>query len=89
MAEGALYDHSVIRGHRIYKRVWTPVVGKELLQRDLTNSYDIFAVAIMKDGMVVGHVPIFQLMYVHSTWRRYILRGSKTLGKGLHLQVQG
>ena len=53
MAEDVPRDlvlHSVIRGHHIYKRIWTPVVGEELLlQRDLTNSYDIFAVGIMKD----------------------------------------
>ena len=61
MAEGASYDlllDSVIRGHHIYKRTWTPYVGEELpLQRERTNSHDAFAVTIKKDGSVVGRVP--------------------------------
>ena len=37
----------------------TPVIGKELpLQRELTNNHDVFAVGVMKDRVVVGHVPI-------------------------------
>ena len=94
MAEGAPRDlvlHSVIRGHHIYKRIWTPVVGEELLlQRDLTNIYDIFAVGIMKDGMIVGHVPIELSFGVCTFIQRggdvsCEVTGSRTLGKGLEV----
>lgn len=38
--------------------VWTPVVGEDLpLEQEPGNSYDPFAVTIMKDD-VVGRVPI-------------------------------
>ena len=37
---------------------WTPVIGEVLpVKREQTNNYDCFAVAVMKDGEVVGHVP--------------------------------
>ena len=49
---------SMIRGHHIYKSIWTPVVGEELtLQREDSNDHDLHAVAVVKDGNVVGHVP--------------------------------
>ena len=48
----------VIRGHHIYKSIWTPVVGGILmLKTEDGNSYDAHAVAVIKDGCVVGHVP--------------------------------
>ena len=48
----------MIRGHHIYKSIWTPVVGEELtLQREDSNDHDIHAVAVVNDGDVVGHVP--------------------------------
>ena len=49
---------SMIRGHHIYKSIWTPVVGEELtLQQEDGNDHDIHAVAVVGDGDVVGHVP--------------------------------
>ena len=37
---------------------WTPHFGEVLpVKRELTNEYDRFAVAVLKDGEVVGHVP--------------------------------
>ncbi len=49
---------SVVRGHHIFKAVWTPVVGEDLpLQQEPDNSYDSFAVAIIKEDAVVGRVP--------------------------------
>ena len=47
---------SVVRGHHIYKGMWTPYNGEELttmLERD--NNHDQYAVAVLKN--VVGHVP--------------------------------
>ena len=48
----------VVRGHHVFKSVWTPVVGEDLpLQQEPDNSYDSFAVTIMKEHAVVGRVP--------------------------------
>ena len=48
---------SVVRGHNVYKISWTPVIGEELmLEAEDTNEHDEHAVAVMKDGHVVGHV---------------------------------
>ena len=49
---------SCIRGHHIYKDVWTPVVHEELnCRREERNISDPYAVAIIKSGNIVGHVP--------------------------------
>ena len=55
---GTFSIRSVIRGHHIYKMVWTPYVGEELiLKTEDTNLYDKHAVAAMKDDAIVGHMP--------------------------------
>ena len=47
-----------MRGHHIYKKDWTPFQGEVLqLKREPDNCADKCAVAIIKDGIVVGHVP--------------------------------
>ena len=56
-----LYESVVrgpVRGHHVYKDFWVPIEG-EVLQcsRETSNWHDPFAVAILKDGTVVGHVP--------------------------------
>ena len=46
---------STVRGH---KSLWTPVTGEELrVQIEEDNIFDEFAVAVFKDGNIVGHVP--------------------------------
>ena len=55
---GSYSFDSVIRGHHIYKFTWTPFIGEELiLQPEGNNEHDKHAVAVMKDGIVMGHVP--------------------------------
>ena len=45
---------SMIRGH---KDVWIPFVGKILrVEQEVHNTADHFAVAVVKDETVVGHV---------------------------------
>ena len=57
MATGMEID-SVIRGYHIYKEVWTSTVGEELnCRRERDNFKDLFAIAVMKDSLIVGHVP--------------------------------
>ena len=49
------YD-SVIRGHHVYKLIWTPRMGKQLPLRCEDNVWDATAVAVMKGIVVVGHL---------------------------------
>ena len=59
MAELASFQYqSFVRGHHVYLNSWTPVVGEQLVvRRELDNNHDQYAVAVIKDGEVVGHVP--------------------------------
>ena len=50
---------SFARGHHEYYRSWTPVSGELFLfKRKISNDHDHFAVAVWKDGEVVGQVPM-------------------------------
>ena len=52
------YVDSVIRGHHIYKAVWTPYIGEKLsLELEHGTSHDFYATTVKKDGLVVGRVP--------------------------------
>ena len=49
---------SVVRGHHIYRKSWAPVIGEVLpVEREEDNQHDDYAVAVMKNGDIVGHVP--------------------------------
>ena len=51
-------QESIVRGHHIYKCVWTPHVGEQLqMQREENNENDPRTVAIMKDSVIVGCLP--------------------------------
>ena len=53
---------SVIRGYHEYKDRWIAVIGEALsCKREPTNREDRFAVAVMKDAIIVGHIlrPLF------------------------------
>ena len=57
-ADGLYVMESVVRGHHVYKRIWTPCVGEQLqLKHEEDSSNDLKAVAIVKDGIVVGDLP--------------------------------
>ena len=49
---------SLVHGHHVYKEVRSPVVG-ELLSvfQEPNNPNDGRAVAVFRDGRIVGHVP--------------------------------
>ena len=49
---------SVIRGHHIYKTVWSPSTG-EILEaaREPDNPHDHHVVCLRKTEVIVGHVP--------------------------------
>ncbi len=49
---------SVVRGHHVYKRIWTPTVREQLqLRPEEGNERDPRAVAVLKHGVIVGHLP--------------------------------
>ena len=49
---------SVIRGYHEYRSTWEAAYGELLsCQRETGNSYDSFAVGVMKNGSIVGHIP--------------------------------
>ena len=49
---------NVIRGHHIYKLVWSPVVGEVLkLRPEDGNEYNRYVVGVQKDGKIIGHAP--------------------------------
>ena len=49
---------SCVRGHHIYKDVWSPSLGKVLqCTCKLENTKDRYAVAVVRRSTVVGHIP--------------------------------
>ena len=49
---------SCIRGYHVYQERWTAVIGEVLsCRREPGNASDPFAVAVMKEREIVGHVP--------------------------------
>ncbi len=58
MTERASFSvEAMVRGYHAYKDIWTAVVGEELpCQQKRANPRDPFAVAVLKDEAIVGHV---------------------------------
>ena len=83
---------SVVRGHHIYKSIWTPFLG-EVLRAEMEegNGEDRYAVAILKDGgIVVGHVPCsfsrtFYLFLRHGGSIECRITGHRKIGIGLEV----
>ena len=49
---------SSVRGYHVYHDIWTAVVGEELpCAREPTNTKDRYAVGVLKDDTIVGHLP--------------------------------
>ena len=50
--------HSCIRGHHVFKDIWTPYITEELrLEVEEDNQHDRHAVAVIKNDVIVGHMP--------------------------------
>ena len=55
---GTFTTDSIIRGYHEYKSILEAAFGEVLqCQREKANRHDPYAVAVMKGGNVVGHVP--------------------------------
>ena len=47
-----------IRGYHVYQDIWEAAVDEELVRRpERSNAHDRYAVAVMKNDLVVGHLP--------------------------------
>lgn len=81
---------SVVRGHHIYKNVWTPVIGEELtVLPEESNTHDPHAVVVGK-GEIVGHVPrelsrVFWHFINHSGEAICVINGNRKHGVGLEV----
>ena len=49
-----------------FNNVWMPTLGEELECRKGDNNFDRYAVAVLRRGVVVGHVP--QLPLTSMLW---------------------
>ena len=53
-----LVQESVIRGHHIYKSMWSPIVCEIVsVDREHGNLHDRCAVYLLKGGSIVSHAP--------------------------------
>ena len=84
---------STVREHHVYKTHWSPSIEELCCEVEEDNTFDRYAVAVTKDGRVVGHVPrelaricYFFLKKQHSTMTCTVTdkrRPSDINGKGL------
>ena len=45
-----------IRGYHVYKAIWIAAIGEQLTcERQPTNPVDRYAVAVTRNGLVIGH----------------------------------
>ena len=58
MKEERLFVDSAVMGFHVYKDQWAPVVGETLMcEREFGNIHDPYAVSVVRDITIVGHVP--------------------------------
>ena len=49
---------SCVCGYHVYESIWVAVLGERIVCiREPLNSRDRYAVALKKDGVVIGHLP--------------------------------
>ena len=67
--------NSFVRGYHAYMDVWDPVIGEILqLEKEPSNRKDQKAVAVVKNGEIVGHLPAI----LSSTVFYYLTRSSSS-----------
>lgn len=82
---------SVIRGHHVYKSIWTPVYDEVLAVRvEEGNGEDHYAVGIYKGAILVGHTPreLSRTLYFflrHGGSIECTVTGHRKLGVGLEV----
>ena len=90
--DSILLKESVIRGHHVFKVVWTPRVGEILrIGKEAGNTHDRRAVAVLKaDGTIVGHIPrefsrVFWYFLSHGGKISCEVTAKRKYGKGLEV----
>ena len=54
----AVYEmESCVQGYHVYKDIWPAMIGDLLCEREPFNVVDRYAVAVLKDDTIVGHIP--------------------------------
>ena len=49
---------SCVRGYHLYESIWAAALGERIgCEREPLNANDRYAVALKKDGAVIGHLP--------------------------------
>ena len=57
MENDSVETTSCVRGYHVYYCIWEAAVGDQLnCERELDNVKDRYAVAVKKDGTVIGHL---------------------------------
>ena len=84
-----LYE-SVIRDHHIYKTIWPPTAAEILsVNFDPANRHDRFAIAVLKAGAIVGHVPreVSRIFFFLMSGGKVMceVTGRRKYGKGLEI----
>ena len=87
---------SFVRGYLAYMDIWAPEEKEKLiLKREPENIKDKYAVAVLKDDLVVGHVPYNLARHFSLFLRREVnkglaeVRGEKiNRGAGYGLEIQ-
>ena len=65
---------SAVRGYHVYKVDWKPTIGEKLqVDQELGNEAYKFAVKVVKNNEIVGHLP---REYPRTLWY-FIARGGK------------
>ena len=81
MAANQLEVKAMVRGYHIYKDIWEATLGENLeCQRESGNIHNINAVAVLKSGLVVGHIPK-RISFICSLFLRH--------GGSIHCIVSG
>ena len=74
-SESFIQIESFIRGYHAYKDIWNPFIGEKLpLNREPENTTDEYAIAVVKDSCVVGHVPRLLSQIVFISWRDLVTK---------------
>lgn len=48
---------SFVKGYHVYRQIWTPIISERLTAvQEPTNLVDKYAVCVLKNGHVVGHL---------------------------------
>ena len=48
---------TIVRGYHVYNSIWTAAIVEEFAcKREVTNTFDPFAVAVTRGDTIIGHI---------------------------------